>query len=76
LIHSPVAEIHSPAETRDEFSVAARLDPQNAETIFPIVVRNALDEARQHFLGRWVRLRFHADCHVSCFAFAGVPTAN
>src|SRR5450631_683643 len=61
---------------RDEFAVAARLDPQNAETIFSIVVRNALDKARQHFLGRWVRLRFPADCHISCFAFAGVLVEN
>src|SRR5664279_6114614 len=61
---------------RDEFAVATCLDPQNAETVLLIVVGDALDEARQHFLGRWVRLRFHADCHVTCFASAGVSTAN
>jgi len=31
--------------------VAACLDPQNAETVVLIVVRDALDETRQHFLG-------------------------
>jgi hypothetical protein len=36
------------------------------------VVRDALDEARQHFLGRWFRLRLHLDCRVICFASAGV----
>ena len=35
----------------DEFAVAARLDPQNAEAVLVIVVGDALDEARQHFLG-------------------------
>ena len=34
----------------DEFTVAACLDPQNAEAVLLIVVRNALDEARQNFL--------------------------
>jgi hypothetical protein len=51
---------------RDEFAVAARLDPQNAETVFPIVVCNALNEARKHFLGRWVRLRFHDNWRPIC----------
>ena len=34
----------------DEVAVAACLNPQNAEAILVIVVRNALDEARQNFL--------------------------
>ena len=55
---------------RDEFAVAACLDPQNAETVLVIVVGDALDEARQHFLGRWFRLRLHANCRVICFAAA------
>ena len=38
-------------DDRDQFAVAARLDPKNAETVLLIVVRDALDEARQHFLG-------------------------
>jgi hypothetical protein len=37
---------------RDEFAVPACLDPQNAETVLLIVVRDAFDEARQDFLGR------------------------
>jgi hypothetical protein len=60
---------------RDELAVAARLDPQNAETVLLNVVRDALDEARQHFLGGWFRLRLHVDCCVIYFAssvFVGV----
>ena len=36
---------------RDQFAVAACLDPQHAETVLFIVMVNALDEARQHFRG-------------------------
>jgi hypothetical protein len=39
-------------------AVAASLDTQNAKTVFPVVERHALDEARQYFLGREFRLRF------------------
>ncbi len=55
---------------RDEFAVAACLDPQNTVTVLLIVVRDALDEARQHFLGRWFRLRFHDNCRLTCGAAA------
>jgi hypothetical protein len=34
----------------DELAVAACLDPQNTEAVLLIVVRNALDEARENFL--------------------------
>ena len=58
LIHSPDAVTHSPAEMiaacpidRDQFAVAACLDPQNAEAVLVVVERDALDETRQHFLG-------------------------
>src|ERR1700737_1953878 len=57
-------------DRRDEFAVAAGLDPQNAETVLLIVVRDALDESRQHFRGGWVWLRFHNNCRVICFACA------
>ena len=30
---------------------------QNAKTILGVVVGHSLDEARQHFLGQWFRLR-------------------
>jgi hypothetical protein len=31
--------------------MAARLDAQNAETVLSIMVRDALDQTSQHFLG-------------------------
>jgi hypothetical protein len=34
---------------------------QDAETILDVVVGDALDEAGQHFLNRWLRLRLHID---------------
>ena len=57
LTHSPDAVIHSPAEIdrgmpddRDQFAVAARLDPQNAEAVLGVVEGDALDKARENFL--------------------------
>jgi hypothetical protein len=58
------------ADDRDQLAVAACLDPQDAEAVLLIVVRDALDEARQYFLGRWFSLRFHADCRIICFTAA------
>jgi hypothetical protein len=40
------------AEDSHEFSMPARLRPQNAEAVLDIVERDALDETRQHFLGQ------------------------
>jgi hypothetical protein len=60
LIHSPDAVAHSPAGitaacpiTRDQFAVAARLDPQNTEAVLLIVVRDA---ARHHETGQHLHL--------------------
>jgi hypothetical protein len=39
------------ADNRHDITMAARLGPQNAEAVLGIVVRDALDEAGQHFLG-------------------------
>ncbi len=36
----------------DQFAVAARLDPENAEAVFGVVEGDPLDEAGQNFLGR------------------------
>jgi hypothetical protein len=36
-----------------QLAVAAGLRPQHAESILDIVEGDALDEARQHFVGRW-----------------------
>jgi hypothetical protein len=48
-----------------EFTVRARRRPQNAEAVLDIMKGDALDEARQHFLGRF-RLRFHSNYCVIC----------
>ena len=45
--------------------MAARLDAQNAEAVFAVMVGNALNEAGQHFLSRWLRLRLHVDGRIS-----------
>src|SRR5262245_15336426 len=55
----------------DEIAVATSLDTENAKAIFFIVVRHALDEARQHFLGRAFQLRFHTECRIMCLTPRG-----
>jgi hypothetical protein len=40
------------ADYGHEFSMSARLRPQNAEAVLGIVERYTLDETRQYFLGR------------------------
>jgi hypothetical protein len=40
------------ADYGHEFSMSARLRPQNAEAVLGIVERYTLDKTRQHFLGR------------------------
>ena len=40
------------ADDGDQVAVAARLDAENAEAVLGVVERDALDEARQNFLGR------------------------
>ena len=40
------------ADYSHEFSMPARLRPQHAEAVLDIVERDALDQTRQHFLGR------------------------
>ena len=38
---------------------------QNAEAVFAVIVGNALNEAGQHFLSRWLRLRLHVDGRIT-----------
>src|SRR6266487_3667302 len=45
-----------------DVTMPARPGAQNTKTILGVVVGYSLDEARQHFLGRWFRLRTHANC--------------
>jgi hypothetical protein len=40
------------ADDSHEFSMPARLRSQHAEAVLDIVERHALDQTRQHFLGR------------------------
>jgi hypothetical protein len=49
------------ADHRHEVPMPARLRPQNAEAVLRIVECDALDEAREHFLGGRCHLWFHAD---------------
>ena len=58
------------ADNGDDITMPARLGPQHAKAILDIMVRDALDEARQHFLGRRFRPRNHADRWIICTAAA------
>ena len=49
---------------RNQFPVSTCLDPQDAKAGFIVVKSHALDRARQNFLRRWLRLRFHLNSHV------------
>jgi hypothetical protein len=44
-----------------DVTMPARPGAQNTKTILGVVVGYSLDEARQHFLGRWFWLWTHAD---------------
>ena len=46
-----------------QFTMTARLDADDAEAVLGVVVRDALDEAGQNFLGRCVRLRLQRTPH-------------
>ena len=58
------------ADNGHDITMPARLGPQNAKAILDIMVCHALDEARQHFLGRRFRPRDHADRWIICTAAA------
>ena len=50
------------ADDRDQIAMTACLDPQNAEATVGIVKGDALDKARQHFLGRGILVVLHRSC--------------
>ena len=50
------------ADDGHQIAVAARLRPENAEAVLGVVEGDPLDEAGEHFLGRWLRTGPHADC--------------
>ena len=47
------------ADNRDQFALAACLDPQNAETVLLVVEGDALDQTRQQLAVGWFGLNFH-----------------
>jgi hypothetical protein len=49
-------------DDRHQIAMSTRLDPENAEAGFGIVERDALDKARQHFLGRGFLVVLHRSC--------------
>ena len=63
------------ADHRHQFPVSPRLGPKDAEPILDIVEGNALDKARQGFLGRRCRGCLHAgyfvNARVSCVVARG-----
>src|SRR5271170_6549018 len=57
---------------RDKIATTTRFDPQYAEAVVSIVIGDALDETRQHFLRGCLRLRFHVERRI--IESAGVRT--
>ncbi len=47
------------ADDRHQITVAARFRPENAEAVFGVVEGDSLDEAGEHFLGRWFGIGLH-----------------
>jgi hypothetical protein len=80
LIHSPDAVIHSPdcsvPDHRNQFPVPTSLDSQHAKAGVIVVKCHALDRARQNFLGRWLRWRFHLNGHVVLHAAKSSPSRS
>jgi hypothetical protein len=56
----PFASVTVP-DDRDEIAMTTRFDQQYAEAVLSIMIGDALDETRQHFLESWLRLRFHVE---------------
>ena len=50
------------ADHGHQIAMATGLRHENAEAVLGIVEGDALDEARKHFLGRWLKIGFHVDC--------------
>jgi hypothetical protein len=47
------------ADNGHDITKTARLGPQNAKAILDIMVRDALDQPRQHLFIGWIGLRLH-----------------
>ena len=59
-----------------QIAISSGLRLENAEAVLSIVEGDRLDDAGECFLGRWFRLRLHADRQIMYFTAARVnPTA-
>jgi hypothetical protein len=74
LIHSPDAVIQSPGrddgdvvDHGHQIAVSARLRPEHAEAVLSVVEGDTLDEASEHFLGRWFKIGLHTDRRIIRF---------
>jgi hypothetical protein len=65
------------ADDGHQVAVAARLRPENAEAVLGVVEGDTLDEASEHFLGRWFKIGLHTDRRIVRFvSWRYVSTAN
>src|SRR5436190_21698087 len=72
------------ADDRHNVAMPSRFGAQNTKAIFRIVVRDALDQAGQHFVGGWLRLLLHGGdaivmldcCFNAAMALGGWVIAN
>ena len=55
------------ADDGHQIAVAARFRPENAEAVLGVVEGDTLDEAGEHFLGRWFKIGLHADRRIIRF---------
>ena len=53
-------------DRRHEIAMAARFDTQHAKAVLGVVISDAFDHARQHFLRRFSRLRQHGVRYCFC----------
>src|SRR5208337_5583966 len=55
------------ADDGHKITMAARLRSENAEAVLGVVEGDPLDEASEHFLGRWFRIGLHTDRRIIRF---------
>ncbi len=55
------------ADNRHQIAVSARLCSENAEAVLGLVEGDPLDEAREYFLGRCLKIGLHTDRRITLF---------
>jgi hypothetical protein len=50
-----------------QIAMAARFRAENAEAVLGVVEGDTLDEANEHFLGRWLKIGLHTDRRIVRF---------